>query len=201
MYYLLYKELPGIIHNTFPGALDDWKLTLTMSHDIWKACNDVTCWYGAGAGNTGLTCAASRCCCDEPDIVEPAACYLNLRHIRLARDGNDGLKLGAADSAHRVHRFNILKDFRRRTSALKPKDEEKKKKKRRSCESHAFMLFLLFHGGTRAPVGAARAFILPALSFGWWPLWREIPAWTAALPGSAGPAPHWQGALQISEKH
>lgn len=62
--------------------------------------HDVTCGYGAGAGNAGLSCAASCGCRDEPDIVEPAARDLDLLHVRLCRDGNDGLKLGATDPAH-----------------------------------------------------------------------------------------------------
>lgn len=84
---------------------------------------DLTCRYGAGAGNTGLSCAASRCCCDEPDIVEPVARHVNLLHVRLARDGNDGLKLGASDSAHRdgLHRFNTLRMFGREREAIQDK--------------------------------------------------------------------------------
>lgn len=70
----------------------------------------LTCLYGAGAGTTGLCCAARCRCCDQADIVEPASWNLNLLHIRL-RQRNDGLELRATNSphSHRLHRFNILK--------------------------------------------------------------------------------------------
>lgn len=104
-------------------------------------CYDVTCRYGAGAGNTGLSCAASCCCCDEPDIVEPAAWHLNLLHVWLARDGNDGLKLGATDSAHRngLHWFNILKMFECKREAIKSKRQRKAPNSSQNSDSHAII--------------------------------------------------------------
>lgn len=109
--------------NKIPVALDKWELTLTARHNIWKGGYDVTCRYGAGAGNTGLSRAASCGCCDQPDIVESAAWHLNLLHIRLACDGNDGLKLGATDSAHRdgLHWFHVLTMFRRKGEVIRSK--------------------------------------------------------------------------------
>ena len=90
-------------------------------------CYDVTCRYGASTGNTGLPCAASCCCCDEPDILEPAAWHLNLLHIRLVCDGNDGFKLGATDSGHRdgLHWFNVLKIIGHEGKLFNQKDKEK----------------------------------------------------------------------------
>lgn len=156
-------------------------------------CYDVTCRYSAGAGNTGLSCAASCCCSDEPDIVEPAPWHLNLLHIRLARDGNDGLKLGATDSAHRdgLHWFNILKMFGCEREAIKSKRQRKAPNSGQNSEFHTVIWLFSRHCFP----------ILPVSLFGWWPLWPEIPAWAAVPPGAAGQAPRWQAALQISEKH
>lgn len=66
--------------------------------------------------------------------MEPAAWHLNLLYVRLARDGNDGLKLGATDSAHRdgLHWFNILKMFGCEREAIKSK-------RKRNSESHAII--------------------------------------------------------------
>lgn len=106
-------------------------------------CYDVTCRYGAGAGNTGLSCAVSCCCCDEPDIVEPAAWHLNLLHTRLARDGNDGLKLGATDSAHRdgLHWFNILKMFEFEREGIKKTKKSSKFKSERRVPCNYLIVF------------------------------------------------------------
>lgn len=54
--------------------------------------------------------AARRGCCDEADVVEPATWHLDLLYVRLARQWDDGLELGAGDPSHRhrLHRFNIL---------------------------------------------------------------------------------------------
>lgn len=73
----------------------------------------VTCLYGAGAGTTGLSCAARCCCCDEADVVEPASWNLNLLHIRLGQ-WDDCFELRATDPSHshRLHWFKILKRFR-----------------------------------------------------------------------------------------
>lgn len=55
--------------------------------------------------------------------MEPATWHLNLLHIRLARQWDDGLELGGTDSSHshRLHWFNVLKLFRyNRREALSP---------------------------------------------------------------------------------
>lgn len=86
---------------------------LPEKHNYQKNCLEVTCLYRAGAGTTGLPRAASCGCCDEADVVEPATWHLNLLHIRLGGQWDDGLELGATDSSHshRLHWFNILKMF------------------------------------------------------------------------------------------
>lgn len=67
--------------------------------------------YGAGAGAAGLPRAAGGGRSDEADVVEAASWYLNLLHVGLRGQRDDGFKLGAADSAHR-HRltgFDVLR--------------------------------------------------------------------------------------------
>lgn len=119
---------------------------------FWNGvCPDVTCGDGAGAGNTGLSRAARRRCRDEADVVEPAARHLDLLHVGLAGDGNDGLKLGATNSAHRdgLHWFHVLKAFGRETL---------------SERNHRFPSRHLEQRG----VGGVST--LPGWSFGWRPL-------------------------------
>ena len=71
----------------------------------------VTCLYGTGAGTAGLSCAARCGRCDEADVVKPAPRHLDLLHVWLGSQRDDGLELGAANPSHshRLHGFNILK--------------------------------------------------------------------------------------------
>lgn len=57
--------------------------------------------------------AAGRGRRDEADVVEPAARDLDLLHVGLGAQRDDGLELGAADSSHghRLHWFDVLKTF------------------------------------------------------------------------------------------
>ena len=61
--------------------------------------------------------------------MKPAPRDLNLLHIRLAGQWDDGLELRAADSAHghRLHLFDVLKMFRynRRPSVKSKRLKEK----------------------------------------------------------------------------
>ena len=70
-------------------------------------CVCVTCLYGAGAGTAGLSRAAGCGCRDEADVVEPAAWNLNLLHVGLGGQWDDGLELGGTDSSnsHRLDWF------------------------------------------------------------------------------------------------
>lgn len=56
--------------------------------------------------------AARRRRRDEADVVEPAARDLDLLHVGLAGQRDDGLELGAADPphGHRLHGFNVLRN-------------------------------------------------------------------------------------------
>lgn len=67
----------------------------------------LTCLHGAGAG---LARAAGRGRRDEPDVVKPASWNLNLLHVLLGGQRDDGLELGASDSSHghRLDRFDVL---------------------------------------------------------------------------------------------
>lgn len=106
-----------------------------------EAARLLTCLHGAGAGLARAAGCGRR---DEPDVVEPASWNLDLLHVLLGGQRDDGLELGASDSSHchGLDRFDALR------GAGKTKGQS-------GSEEAA--------GGRCAPSS-------PELQAGWWPL-------------------------------